>query len=121
MGKRIDLSRPITDEERAYLLSRAREDEVVANDRQFGGKSDAEKRKATSAADEAAEEEASYEVEEEEDFFDPDLVDQVAPLSVRELQQRLEKLGLKPKGKKDELQIQLLEALEGQGTNGESE
>lgn len=114
MGKRIDLSRPITDEERAYLLSRAREDEVVANDRQFKNHSDAAKRKASDDAEKATAEEEEYDVEEDEDLYDPELVAQVAPLSVRELQQRLEKLGIKPKGKKEELQMQLLDALEEQ-------
>lgn len=36
MGMQVDLTQPISDDERAYLLSRNREADVAANDRAFG-------------------------------------------------------------------------------------
>ena len=123
MSRQVDLSRPITDEERAYLNLRAREDDIIANDRQFGGLKDAEKRKLQQRSEEAdaAEDEYQQQFEyEEEETFDPDLVAQVAPLTVKELQARIEKLGFKPQGNKEDLQVQLLEILEG-GPEDETE
>ena len=116
MSKFVDLSRPITDEEREYLKSRARESDIVANDRQFGGLKDAEKRKhqAQAEQDDAEENDLQREIEEEygsADEFDPELIAQVAPLTVKELKQRITKLGGEPEGKKDELQLQLLDLL----------
>lgn len=117
MSKFVDLSRPITDEEREYLRSRAREGDIVANDRQFGHLKDAEKRRERKSAEEDQDSEAQLQAQIEEQYasddeFDPDLVAQVAPLSVRELKQRIEKLGGKPNGNKDDLQIQLLDLLD---------
>lgn len=118
----VDLSRPITDEERAYLTRRAREDEIVVNDRQFGHLKDAEKRKLRQTAEQDDAEEAEFQAQfdyDEDEAFDPELVAQVAPLTVKELKARIEKLGEKPQGNRDDLQIQLLELLEGQGEGDE--
>ena len=115
MSKVVDLTRPITDEEREYLMTRARESEVEANDRQFGHLKDAERRNLQDRAEEAdAEEAAIAEAYEEGEEFDPELVAQVAPLTVKELEARIKKLGHKPDGDKETLQIQLLEILETQ-------
>ena len=127
MSKFVDLSRPITDEERAYLQSRARGDDIVANDRQFGHLKDAEKRKLRQGAEEDDREEAEFQAQfdyDEGDEFDPELVAQVAPLTVKELKARITKLGEKPQGNREDLQVQLLELLEGgtgepEGTNSE--
>lgn len=127
MSKFVDLSRPITDEERAYLQSRAREDDIIANDRQFGHLKDAEKRKLRQGAEEDDREEAEFQAQfdyDEGDEFDPELVAQVAPLTVKELKARITKLGEKPQGHREDLQVQLLELLEGgavepEGTNSE--
>ena len=127
MSKFVDLSRPITDEERAYLQSRAREDDIVANDRQFGNLKDAEKRKLRQGAEEDDREEAEFQAQfdfDEGDEFDPELVAQVAPLTVKDLKARITKLGEKPQGNREDLQVQLLELLEGgavesEGTNSE--
>lgn len=122
MSKQVDLSRPITDEERKYLRIRAREDDIIANDRQFGHLKDAEKRRLRGEAEDADREEAEFQAQfdyDEEDEFDPELVAQVAPLTVKDLKARIEKLGEKPKGNRDDLQIQLLELLDAQG--GEDE
>lgn len=127
MSKFVDLSRPITDEERAYLQSRAREDDIVANDRQFGNLKDAEKRKLRQGAEEDDREEAAFQAQfdyDEGDEFDPELVAQVAPLTVKDLKARITKLGEKPQGNREDLQVQLLELLEGgavesEGTNSE--
>lgn len=132
MSKFVDLSRPITDEERAYLQSRARGDDIVANDRQFGHLKDAEKRKLRQGAEEDDREEAEFQAQfdyDEEEGFDPELVAQVAPLTVKELKARITKLGEKPQGNREDLQVQLLELLEGdtgegdedEDTNSESE
>lgn len=116
MSVQVDLTRPITDEEREYLMARAREDEVVVNDRQFGHLKDAEKRKLRQTAEDDDLEEAEFQSQfdyDEEDTFDPELVAQVAPLTVKELKARITKLGEKPKGNREDLQVQLLELLEG--------
>lgn len=116
MSKWVDLSRPITDEEREYLQSRAREDDIVANDRQFGGLKDAEKRKLRHGAESDDQEEAEFQSQfdyDDEEGFDPELVAQVAPLTVKELKARITKLGEKPQGNREDLQVQLLELLEG--------
>lgn len=117
MSKQVDLSRPITDEEREYLRIRAREDDIIANDRQFGHLKDAEKRKLRGEAEDADQEEAEFQAQfdyDEEDEFDPELVAQVAPLTVKDLKARITKLGEKPQGNRDDLQIQLLELLDAQ-------
>ena len=36
MSKSIDLNKPLSDEDRAYLASRARHHEIIVNDRMFG-------------------------------------------------------------------------------------
>lgn len=116
MSVQVDLTRPITDEEREYLMARAREDEVVVNDRQFGHLKDAEKRKLRQTAEDDDLEEAEFQSQfdyDEEDTFDPELVAQVAPLTVKELKARITKLGEKPQGNREDLQVQLLELLEG--------
>lgn len=122
MSKQVDLSRPITDEEREYLKLRAREDDIIANDRQFGHLKDAEKRRLRGDAEDADREEAEFQAQfdyDEEDEFDPELVAQVAPLTVKDLKARITKLGEKPQGNRDDLQIQLLELLDAQGEEGE--
>lgn len=124
MSKQVDLSRPITDEEREYLKLRAREDDIVANDRQFGHLKDAEKRKLRHGAEEDDLEEAEFQAQfdyDEEEGFDPELVAQVAPLTVKELKARITKLGEKPQGNREDLQVQLLELLEGGTDEGDDE
>lgn len=124
MSKQVDLSRPITDEERAYLKLRAREDDIVANDRQFGHLKDAEKRKLRQGAEEDDREEAEFQSQfdyDEEDTFDEELVAQVAPLTVKELKARITKLGEKPQGNREDLQVQLLELLEGGTVEGDED
>ena len=124
MSKFIDLSRPITDEEREYLKLRAREDDIIANDRQFGHLKDAEKRKLRQGAEEDDQEEAEFQSQfdyDDEDTFDEELVAQVAPLTVKELKARITKLGEKPQGNREDLQVQLLELLEGGTGEGDDE
>lgn len=124
MSKQVDLTRPITDEEREYLKLRAREDEIVVNDRQFGHLKDAEKRKLRQGAEQDDQEEAEFQAQfdyEEDEAFDPELVAQVAPLTVKELKARITKLGEKPQGHREDLQVQLLELLEGGSAESEDE
>lgn len=124
MSRHVDLSRPITDEEREYLRIRAREDDIIANDRQFGHLKDAQKRKLRGEAEDADHEEAEFQAQfdyEEDDEFDPELVAQVAPLTVKDLKARITKLGAKPQGNRDDLQIQLLELLEGNPVEAEED
>lgn len=124
MSKFVDLSRPITDEEREYLQSRAREDDIIANDRQFGHLKDAEKRKLRQGAEEDDQKEAEFQAQfdyDDEDTFDEELVAQVAPLTVKELKARITKLGEKPQGNREDLQVQLLELLEGGTDEGDED
>lgn len=115
MSRLIDLNRPITDEEREYLIARAREGEVAVNDRQFGHLSDDEKDALRGRATKDARVEAAISVlrdQEEEEDFDEDILGEVMPLKVADLRARLEKEGLSSDGNKDELQLRLLVLLQ---------
>ena len=121
MGRFIDLSRPITDDEREYLLSRSREGEVVVNDRQFGHLEEGAKLNAQIQAkeDEEFEEEERKAFQDavdasEEDSFPAWIVDKVEPLTVAQLRTALSKRGQDTEGEKLELQTRLAEFLEEQ-------
>lgn len=128
MGRFIDLSRPITDDERAYLLSRSREGEVTVNDRQFGHLEDGQKLNAQIQAQDDAE----FEAEErrafedamdaaEADAFPVWIVDKVEPLTVAQLRTALAKRGQDTEGDKLELQTRLAEFLEEAAKKKEAE
>lgn len=121
MGRFIDLSRPITDDEREYLLARSREGEVTVNDRQFGHLEEGQKINAQIQAqeDEQAEEEERKAFDDavnaaEEDSFPAWIVDKIEPLTVAQLRTALAKRGLEALGEKIELQIRLADFLEEQ-------
>lgn len=128
MGRFIDLSRPITDDERAYLLSRSREGEVTVNDRQFGHLEEGAKK----SAQIQAQDDADFEEEErrafedavnasEEDSFPSWIVDKVEPLTVAQLRTALAKRGQDTEGEKLELQTRLAEFLEEAAKKKEAE
>lgn len=121
MGRFIDLDKPLSDDDRAYLIERRREAEVVVNDRRFGDltkKAKAEEAKrvdqdrAAQEAEDAALDEAI--AAEEEDSYPPHLVDKVFPLTVTQLRTALKKRNLDATGNKEDLQIRLIEYLEEQ-------
>lgn len=115
---KIDLSRPLTEEEAEWLLTRAGGEELVAvNKRQFQDLSKAEKAKIRDQSekdekDEKQEEKEAKEAEQDEDNFHPEDIAQVLPLSVRELREFARHNGLDDSGSKEDLQITALEYLE---------
>lgn len=121
MGRFVDLSRPITDDEREYLMSRSREGEVEVNDRQFGHLKPEEKEAEQDQAEldhqeEEAERKAFEAAVEDADAqsFPEWIVDKVEPLTVNQLRTALAKRGLDKDGLKPELQVRLAEWLEEQ-------
>lgn len=121
MGRKIDLDRPLSAEDRAYLEARSRHGEIAANDRQFGHLSDDEREGVTAQAEadqeyDAAEAKAfaAAQARDEEESFPDHLVEKVAPLGTSELRAALRKRKLDDSGEKAELQIRLLQYLEEQ-------
>lgn len=119
MGRYIDLNKPLTKEDREYLMSRAQEGDVVVNDRRFAGLSAEEKAELSGEVDQ---DKADYEsdreaferqVEEENDTeFDEDILDRVSALNYNEVRQALAKLELDSKGTKEEVYSRLLNHLQ---------
>ena len=119
MGRYIDLNKPLTKEDREYLMSRAQEGDVVVNDRRFAGLSAEEKAELSGEVDQ---DKADYEsdreaferqVEEENDTeFDDDILDYVSALNYNEVRQALAKLDLDSKGTKEEVYSRLLNHLQ---------
>jgi hypothetical protein len=119
MGRSIDLSKPLSEEDRAFLASRARTAEIVTNDRQFAHLSEEDREEAISThdeedakekADQAAWEQALQDADE--NSFPEHLVEKVAPLSVNQLKTALKKRGQPTTGDKEELQLRLVTFLE---------
>lgn len=122
MSRKIDEERPFTKEDIEYLRTRPQGAALIEiNERKFGhlNKSEARKAQEQAEADDADEarrkaEAAAAAKQEEEDSFDDEDVAQVAPLSVKQLRERLTKLELETSGNKEELQLRLLEHLDRQ-------
>jgi len=119
MGRYIDLNKPLSDEDRAYLESRSRHGEIAANDRRFGHLDEEERETVTTQVDEdnehdeqEAEAIAAAIQQEEEESFPDHLIEKVAPLSTQQLRSALEKRGQDTSGDKRELQVRLLQYLE---------
>lgn len=122
MSRQIDLTRPPTEEEIKYLSTRAGGNDLLkVAERKFGDLSEeeAEELRGQSDVDDADEADRRAEAErlaqeEEDDSFDEEDVAQVAPLTVKELKERLTKVGVKftKDDNKEELQVLLLEYLE---------
>lgn len=114
---KIDLSRPLTDAEKEWLVTRpGGRASVAVNDRQFGHLSDEERSALQVSHAEDEEDEAAllaaYLQEDDEDGFDPEDVGKVAPLKVTELRAWLKKKGEDQTGSKEELQVRVLEKME---------
>ena len=121
MGRRIDLSRPLSDEDKAYLRSRARGYQVDLNEKLFAhlGEDGRQALREEMEAGDAEEERANAELIaqlEEEGEFDEDLILQVSRYDVNLLRQKLKDLGeedsLQPGQSKRELQELLLNRLQ---------
>lgn len=118
----MDLSKPLSDEDREYLIERRREDEIRLNDAEFGNLDDSEKDEVSKqhdrdVADEEAEkkEQADAEAalaEADEEGYPEHLVEKVEPLTVAQLRAALKKRDLDTSGDKEELRIRLIEFLE---------
>lgn len=101
MSRRINLQRPLTEEEKAHLLTRANgADLITINERQFEGWEEKQKEEARKTAErdaeaERLEREANEQDDDDEDGYHPDDIAQVAELTTAELRQLLSKKGLK--------------------------
>lgn len=93
MSIQVDLSKPITDEERAYLLQRGRRHLVLQNDRRFQNGEFA----------------PPADADEEEDEIDQEWVTEVEAMNVDQLRAELQRRSLSTSGKKDELQDRLID------------
>ena len=119
MGRFVDLSKPLSDEDREYLIERRREDEIRFNDAEFGDLKDKDKKAVSEQHDsdvkeDKAEQEA-YEkalAEADEEGYPEHLVEKVEPLTVAQLRAALKKRDLETSGDKEELRIRLIEFLE---------
>lgn len=97
MSRRINLQRPLTEEEKEYLLTRANgADLIKINERQFEGLEEKQKVEAreTAARDEQFEARHNEDDDDDEDGYHPDDMAQVVDLTVAEMRQRLSKEGL---------------------------
>ena len=92
MSKQIDLNKPLSDEGRAYLASRARHHEIIVNDRMFG------------PGGTGPEPESVPEEDVEVLDIDPDIAEHVLGLSVQDLRSELIKNNITPAGHKEDLQ-----------------
>lgn len=116
MSRLIDLNAPLSDDDRAYLEAWSRHVDIINNDRRFGELSDEEKAEAAAQAESDAEVDAqrladATEVPDEE--FDADLLEEIANLDTGDIRLRLQKLGLASEGDRDDIELRLLEKLQG--------
>lgn len=104
MARIVDDSRPYTDEEKAFLLTRSGGDSLIAiNDRQFAHLSEEKRavlqgRSIESEKKEAAIQEkleAQAKADSEDSYHDDDIA-KVEPMTIAQLQQALEEEGLSP-------------------------
>lgn len=120
MSRHIDRNKPLSDEDKEYLATRADGNEIIrVNEALFGHLSDEEKDAVTEQGKaDADEDEAAAKRQQELDDsipeYDEDVLEQVAPLNVEELKLRLKDEGVKipSDAKKEDLQDLLLDALQ---------
>ena len=93
MALQIDLSKPLSAEDREYLIARGRRHLVLQNDRQFAGQKSSSPAPQGSKTPEQAEWES-----------------QVNDLTVAELRDELSNRGLETKGNQETLRKRLIEA-----------
>jgi hypothetical protein len=94
VSRKIDISQPLSDEDRAYLDTRGRHDLIALNDEQFGGSSDEEASLTSSQA-----EQANLQIEEEDDEY--------SDMTNEALREELSDRGLSTSGAKADLQARL--------------
>lgn len=107
MSRYVDLRKPISDEDRAYLMSRSREGDVAVNDRMFKDRPEDEVAARVSQANQDDEDE----IEDAELVQDQADLDFVNSLKTGELRVQLEARGLDKTGSKADLMQRLLAAL----------
>lgn len=99
MSRRIDTSRPFTEEEREWLLTRAYGKEKIAqNDAVFGDLSEAKKKRLQERAADDDEKEAALNPpppEDDEDEYHPEDLARVEQLTIKDLRLALAKAGLR--------------------------
>lgn len=100
MSRQIDMTKPLSDEDREYLETRARQDLIAQNDEQFGVESDEEGSPGNSLQAEKANLQITGEVVIEDDY---------SSMTNDELRDELEDRGLATSGAKADLQDRLRE------------
>lgn len=111
--RNIDLNKPLTKEDRAFLEEWSRRDDIYQNDARFGNLSVTEKQKVADQVDQdAAVDEERNRQEEVESAFDEDLISLVDSLETGDLRARLQKAGLDSEGERDALEERLLNHLQ---------
>lgn len=101
MSAKIDLKKPLSDGDRAYLESRSRHGDIAANDRKFANKSKAEVSSTT----------ASEQPEATEPSGNDGIVEWINNMNMDQLRDELSIRELETTGKKVELQRRLYESL----------
>lgn len=102
MSRQIDHTRPYTDEEKAYLLTRANgEDLIKINDRRFAGVDDSQREalrlqaERDDANDDAERRAALQEYEDDPDAYHPDDIETVENMTTKQIREVLAKVGLR--------------------------
>lgn len=111
MGRYIDSNEPLSDEDRDFLLSRGRGDEVRLNDLKFGeGGAGASP---TGPDGDEDDEETEYQTDDGDDGdeYDPADVDRIGKMKVDDLRYELAGMGQPTDGNKADLQNRLIEAV----------
>lgn len=121
MSKQIDLGKKLSKEDREYLISRRRLDDVRVNDLEFGSLSDKQvkeredqldedRKNDQEVIDEFEAQEAAAEQAAAENPYDEDLIDDVATSTTAQLRALAKKMGLDSKGDREAVQIRILES-----------
>ncbi len=112
MSRFIDVNKPLSDEEKEYLLTRAEGESIIAaNERKFAHLPDDKRAKLAEQAekDREGEEElrrraAELDAKDEEDSYHPEDIDYVRDMTIADLRQNLEKRGLRTNVLKADMQ-----------------
>lgn len=119
MSRFIDHDKPLSEEDKTWLLTRSDGKYLIQiNEARFGDLTEKEQAKAAKELDEdraadAADEEEFHEASGDAELpYDDDVIAQVEALEYNEIRQRLSKVNLDASGKREELEDRLLAHLQ---------